>query len=481
MSFTNVQLTHHVPCDNGEVSRVRTGYEMTIAQRTSDLFSVSAKDDGKVLEIDSKLNLLKVQYKDAPAVTSGLLTFPYTESALKTYKEKSIPLKRLATSQEILKFNLGTSFTISKDMIATVSSFERVGDIDSIDADLAKKYKDVIAATKSGNSDAVYIVYFTLKPALEKGAVDIFQFGDKYSFVSGSYLRQPLRINVKEGESFKRGDILVYNSGFFDPDPYSKQVGWKHGVIATVALMEKGETLEDGCLISRALGDDLKMSPAHVRTLSFPNDTAVRQVLPIGTDVESTDLLCSLEEGDLDALTTSDDPDTIAFLSELSRKSPRSKYHGKIVDIQLYYACAFEQLHPTIQDIVRKIERQNKALQNAYRGSIKEGVIKNTTQVPQGLKYHGVEFDATTVVLEFTISEDISCNAGDKLVVANANKTVISGVMEKQYTTRSGIPVDVLFASTSLYNRIVISPFVWGIMIRISEKMEENVLSMYFD
>lgn len=476
-----MQLTHHVPCDNGEVSRVRTGYEMTIAQRTSDLFAVSAKSDGRVLDIDPKLNLLKVKYSDTPVKTSGVLTFPYTESALKTYKEKSIPLKRLVTSQDILKFNLGTSFTISKDMIAVVSSFERVGDINSIDPELTKKYKSVIDAVQSGSSDAPYIVYFTLKPAMEDGAIDVFQFGDKYSFVSGSYLKQPLVVNVKENDTFKRGDILVYNSGFFDPDPYSKQVGWKHGVVATVALMEKGETLEDGCLISRKLGDELKMSPAHVRTLSFPHDTAVRQVLPIGTEVESTDLLCTLEEGDLDALTTSDDPDTVAFLSELSRKAPRSKYHGKIVDIQLYYACEFEDLHPTIQDIVRKIERQNKALQSAYKGTSKEGVIKNTARVPVGLKYHGVEFDETTVVLEFTISEEISCNAGDKLVVANANKTVISGVMEKQYATQSGIPIDVLFASTSLYNRIVISPFVWGMMIRISEKMEEDILSMYFD
>ena len=79
-----MQLTHHVPCDNGEVSRVRMGYEMTIAQRTSDLFAVSAKSDGRVLDIDPKLNLLKVKYSDTPVKTSGVLTFPYTESALKT-------------------------------------------------------------------------------------------------------------------------------------------------------------------------------------------------------------------------------------------------------------------------------------------------------------------------------------------------------------------------------------------------------------
>lgn len=112
---------------------------------------------------------------------------------------------------------------------------------------------------------------------------------------------------------------------------------------------------------------------------------------------------------------------------------------------------------------------------------MKDGLYKNTTKVNPGLKYHGVEFDATTVVIEFTINETIGCSAGDKLVVANANKTVISGVMEKQFYTESKLPVDMVFSATSLYNRIVMSPFIWGILTRISEKMENDILDMYFE
>lgn len=480
-NYVAIQLTHHVPCDNGEISRVRTGYEMVIAHRSSDTFAVTAREDGTVVDIDTKLNLVKVQYKDTPVPTAGAITLPYTTTALTTYYTSKSPVRILVKSTDISKYALGTVFKVDPKKNATVTSQERVADIKSLDKDLITKYKDVIAAVSKGDADAVYVVYLTLTDPVQPGDVDIYSFGDKYSFVSGSYLKQPLVLNVEKGEAFHRGDVLVFNSGFFDPVPGSKQVGWKHGVPATIAIMEKGETLEDGCLISKHLGDELKMSPAHVRTISFPNDTAVKDVLSVGEEVESTDLLCILEEGDLDALTMTDDPDTIAFLGELNRKAPRAKYHGHIADVQVFYAGEFEHLHPSIQDLVRKVEKKNRAIQAALKGSVKDGLYKNTTKVNPGLKYHGVEFDATTVVIEFTINETIGCSAGDKLVVANANKTVISGVMEKQFYTESKLPVDMVFSATSLYNRIVMSPFIWGILTRISEKMENDILDMYFE
>lgn len=455
---------------------------MTVAQRTSELFAVSAKDDGKVLSIDNKLNLLKVQFKDQKIPTIGHLSVPYPQSVIDTHLVNSTAIQILVKPEDITKYPVGSSFDISKGIVATVSSFERVVDPDSMmGMDLEKTFKDLLDQLRKKSVDSLFLIYLTIRHDTTPGEIDVYRFGDEYSFVSGSYLRQPLTLNIKAGESFHRGDVLVYNSGFFDPDPYSKQVGWKHGVTATVALMEKGETLEDGCLISRKLGDTLKMSPAHTRTISFTNDTAIRNVLNVGDEVESTDLLCVLEEGDLDALTMSDDPESIAFLGTLSQKAaPRARYHGHIVDFQVFYSGDFEHLHPTIQDLVRRVEKKNRSKQLALRGTSKEGQFRDSTKVPIGLKYHGVDFDRTTVVVEFMILEEIACNAGDKLVVANANKSVISGVMEEPYYTKSGMPVDVLFAATSIMARIVTSPFMWGILTRISEKMESTIVEKYF-
>jgi len=63
-NFINIQLSHHVPSYFSYPSRVRTGYEKIIPHKTSDEFAYSFKNDGKIIDMDNKNKLIKVQYKD---------------------------------------------------------------------------------------------------------------------------------------------------------------------------------------------------------------------------------------------------------------------------------------------------------------------------------------------------------------------------------------------------------------------------------
>ena len=59
------------------------------------------------------------------------------------------------------------------------------------------------------------------------------KFGEEYTNNGGGgfYCTQIITLNnFKEGDSFNRGDVIVYNSQFFTSDPYSKQVTWNIGV-----------------------------------------------------------------------------------------------------------------------------------------------------------------------------------------------------------------------------------------------------------
>ena len=63
-NFSSIQLSHHVSSKNATPDRVRTSYELTVAQQTSSQFAIRSKQDGKVIDINEKDSLIKLQYKD---------------------------------------------------------------------------------------------------------------------------------------------------------------------------------------------------------------------------------------------------------------------------------------------------------------------------------------------------------------------------------------------------------------------------------
>lgn len=61
--FVGIQLSHYVPVEKYDVSRLRTGYEKVIANLSRPPFAVPADEDGIVVDIDEDLKLVKVEYK----------------------------------------------------------------------------------------------------------------------------------------------------------------------------------------------------------------------------------------------------------------------------------------------------------------------------------------------------------------------------------------------------------------------------------
>ena len=79
------------------------------------------------------------------------------------------------------------------------------------------------------------------------------------------------------------------------------------------------------------------------------------------------------------------------------------------------------------------------------------------------------------------IQEELGMEAGDKMVISNSLKSIVSHVAEKQHLSESGLPVDILFSTTGVMNRIVSSPISVGIVERNMDALKQNVLTMYFD
>lgn len=480
-NYLSVQLSHHVPCLNSEVSRIRTGYEMTIAHRSSEDFSFIAKQDGKVTSIDNDLKLLKVEYVAQAFATVGTLTLPYGDIALRQALTYHTPLVVLMTQVEYKTYPAHRVFSVASDVNVEVIETIAFPNIDAVPDKTARKYMSAELTRAIKHTPLIPVEYVRLN-ALASHApavVDLFQFGPHYTNVSGSYLQQELVVNVTQGDAFKRGDVLAYNAGFFSPDPDSKQVNWNHGVMADVALIEMGATLEDSCMITKELGARLRMSPAHVRQIEITANTAVHAIVSVGDHVETTDQLCVIEEGDIEAL-SGDDAATLSFLSNLNRKVMRAKYHGSIAEINLYYSCAPDTLHPTLIKLIKTLDRAKQRYAAAAQHTLKEEHYLTSRQVAPGTKYHGVVFENDTVVLLITISEDISAGIGDKICYGLQAKSVIGEVMERAPSSESGVAIGSIFSCSSIARRILSSPYLIGIGNRVLEKMEDQVTSTYF-
>lgn len=481
MNFINVQLTHHVPAEDSEVAHVRTGFEVTIAHRVSDNFAVAASYNGKVESVDDKNGVIIVQYADRPIITDGPLPDGVKIKNASEIRSRSGTVDILVGTSEKNDWPIGRVYSVDKNTTGVVIGLDEGLAVGSVDSALLKTRPDLVKKIQNGEEQSLTIVTLKLSGLTVPGDRESYRFGERFTSVSGSYIKQDLVLTVKAGDTFQRGDILVYNRGFFAQDYGTRQVRWKHGVMSTVCLIEKAETLEDGSIISKRLGERLRMSPAHKRSISITNTDVIRKVVSLGDEVETTDPIIVFEEGDLGTIVDLDNTESAAFWRTLDQRAPKCDYHGRVADIEIFYSCAYADLHPTIQALVRKVERRNKGVVDAMRGTKASQNIHVDSRVAVGTKYHGIEFMDNTVLIEFTISESINAGVGDKCVIGGANKTVISSVMERQFYTQSGIPIDAMYGCAAAAARIVNSIYIMGIGNRLGRELQKQASDMYLD
>jgi hypothetical protein len=477
LSFCSIQLSHHVPSQEGETLRIRTGMEQVIAHYPSENFACAAKRNGKVIGINEKLGLLKLEYDLEQIKTSKEVSLNIKKDDIKKAYDNNTFIYMIRSDKDASKIKQGNVVNVNDTSpfeVVEKLPFKSLEDVPDTSMLTQKEFREL----KEGP-----VVYIRLSPKKHKESeqFEIFSFGESFTSVSGTYLKQTNVLNVKEGEKFKKGDILVYNSGFFEKDPDSKQVNWKHGLTAKIALIEKSETIEDSCEISSNFSKRLHMSPAHLRTISITNNTLLTNIVKVGDVVETTDYLMIMEEGDLNSMDSIDDPETMEFLASLNRSMPTAKYHGTIAAIRVYHACPFEDLHPSIQELVKKTSSQLLKKSKEVRGTSKERQYLPPHRIPVGTKYQGVDFEEDTVMITIMIDEDLQCGPGDKLVIGAQAKTVIGAIMPSQAKTESGDDIDMFFGATAVNDRIIYSPFVMGVGERVMHTLEDEVVSMYFD
>ena len=482
-SYTSIQLSHYVPnYTHGETLSIRTGYDAVVPHLGSKTFASSAQDDGVVEDVNEKFKVVTVRYADKLIPTSGVIKTPYLDGVINKFKQDHRFLGILVDEKTIGNYPVGSIYELTGSTNGKITDRIRCESVEFIpDKDVVRKYTPLVQDLIRGKSKALYYIRLSLVDRMSPGDIKRYSFADDYTSISGSYLLQKRYPNVVKGEKIKRGDILVYNSGFFVKDPVSKQVTFKHGVTATVVLMEQGANHEDACVVSRPFAERMEMTPCHQVEVITKPDAVLAAIVKINDHVETTDELCVISDDVLIQTGLNQNIENLDIMAKLSRQAPLAGYTGHIRKIKVLYGCPRDHLSESLKAVLKVYEKEVRQEFNATNNDPLKKVPDHPGYVKPGTKYLGMEFTDETVVLEFMIEEKLSVSEGDKLCFGLSSKSIVSHVSEQVHYTESGIPIDVVFSLTSVINRIVMSPFIIGIAERCMEKLRDNAVEAYFN
>lgn len=281
--------------------------------------------------------------------------------------------------------------------------------------------------------------------------------------------------NYQIGEKFKKGDVIVFCSNFFVEDILNKgKVIYIQSALVTTAIVDFLETLEDGSCISDDGAKAMVMEEVNKRSIIMDSNFDVLNLLTVGSKVESDDILCTLEDPLISKTSSVYNAMASDALKRLASNTPRAKYTGTIDKIEMYYFCDFEELSPSLQKLAKQCDGDLTFVsKGTSKGSATSGRLYEPTRI------NGEQINRGQVIVVVYISHHVSMSSGDKSVVGNQLKNVVTRRLTGVNETESGLRIDAWFGYQSISNRIVQSPELMGVTNRLLRDLTERAVAAY--
>jgi len=284
-----------------------------------------------------------------------------------------------------------------------------------------------------------------------------------------SYLHV-LKPNVVKDQKVKEGDVIYYDSSFFEPDIFDPtKVTYKPYLTVRTALMELNETYEDSCAISSKLANKAKIQYVKSRSIVLDATEEIVNVLNVGDSVEPSTALLMINTGIMDDGKLTEE--ALDILQGFVKTTPKAKIKGKIIKIQVFYNCEKEQLSESIRKLVEETEK-NLIDPKTNR--------KFTGRVDSSYSIEGKPLDEGKVEIKFYILVESNMGTGDKAIIANQLKTTVGDIFSYPIVGENGEEIEVLFSARAIYARIVNSPSLMGTTAGLLEHLSKKVAEMYF-
>lgn len=320
-----------------------------------------------------------------------------------------------------------------------------------------------------------------IKVQYKDGSVKDYSFDKEFSNNSGNgfYVPQNIELNnFKKGDKVKRGDVLTYNKDYFYNNDDNKQVDMKLGIPARIAWIDVAGNAADGSVISSSFAKKLDIGVAQVVTLIISKDSNIYDCVKVGQKVTSTDTLMTYDDSPITVSDTDKyDESFVDILNSVNKTKTKAGYTGVIADIHPYYKCEISDMSPTVASKVKEwINIKNK----------KHKYTKDVDKFPESKplrsdKVGTILLTTDIVVVRITIEQNLETADGDKIFVASSNKSIIADIAADPILTESGLEVDVLHGGSGIDARIVNSPYLVGTASAIAEKIEQDILAIWFD
>lgn len=228
----------------------------------------------------------------------------------------------------------------------------------------ARKNGTVISVNKEG----IIIEY-------EDGERKGFQLGRRFGAAAGLTIPHEVITELKKGDSFKVGEIICYNPGFFEKDYLNpNQIVYKSGVLATTVLMENPITLEDSSAISKDLARKLTAGTTKTRTIVLNFQQNIHRLVKVGDTLDVEDILCIIEDP-VGASSSLLDDEALDTLRALSAQTPLAKSSGVVERIEVFYHGDKEDMTESLRQLADEsdkefIKRNKAANLPAFNGSV---------------------------------------------------------------------------------------------------------------
>ena len=319
------------------------------------------------------------------------------------------------------------------------------GIIDSID----EKNKIVILKYDDGSYDAV-----DLQERLAKNSN------------SGFYINQTYKLVYKVGEKFKKGYVLAYNPSFFQGR--GNDCTFTQGTLAKVAITPGDFVFEDSTYISDRLSEMCASDITMAKSVALGPNTIIHKIVNVGDHVEINDDLLNFTTSFSDSTTTEFLQDLINTVGneigeELGNETIKSKYNGRVSDIDIFYNVPFETLSPSLQDLITKYNKHIEARRNEL---IKYGIHPASIRLkPIGqqkeTKINATEFNG--VLITFYVTHKDKMTIGDKLTYSVALKGIITKVSDDEHAPfsefRPNDIIDGINSANGVCDRLTIDVF----------------------
>lgn len=307
------------------------------------------------------------------------------------------------------------------------------------------------------------------------GTEKSFVIGPTYGASEGITYLHELVTNLKKGSKFKKGSPIYYHKDFFEPDYYDpSKLVFKMNRVTIVALEMSSTTYEDSSAASISLYDDLVTTTVAEVSVIRDFDITINNLVEIGQEVMPQTALFVTTETTHDAGNLTEAG--LSMLEAVASGVPRAGKKGIVSHYEIKYNGDVNDMSPSVRKIARQLDKE---IAQRTKGTAYEATDNRVTgeYTTGGQKLGLDQFE-----LKVFIKVVLGAGGGDKFVLSNQAKTVVSDIYTHKLTGEiTGDSVEMTFSRLGFDHRIIDSPMRAGALNRYMRLSGLSIAKEYFD